>query len=85
MASREGRAIGVSALMIHIESAAGVAVGARTGLAAMVTPFIGRITPEATAPALITIGFLMFQTVREIDFGTLDDGFPALLTLRLIR
>ena len=26
----------------------------------------------------------MFQTVREIDFGTLTDGFPALLTLVLI-
>jgi len=90
-----GGLFGVSALTTYIESAAGVAAGARTGLAAMVTglcfllalgvtPFVGLIPPEATAPALIIVGFLMFQTVREIDFGTLGDGFAALLTLVLI-
>jgi adenine/guanine/hypoxanthine permease len=90
-----GGLFGVSALTTYIESAAGVAVGARTGLAAIVTglcfvlalgatPFIGLIPPEATAPALIIVGFLMFQTVREIDFGSLGDGFAALLTLVLI-
>jgi len=50
-------------------------------LALGVTPFVGLIPPEATAPALIVVGFLMFQTVREIEFGTLGDGFSALLTL----
>jgi adenine/guanine/hypoxanthine permease len=90
-----GGLFGVSALTTYVESAAGVAVGARTGLAAIVTglcfllalgvtPFVGLIPPEATAPALIIVGFLMFQTVREIDFGTLGDGFSALLTLVLI-
>jgi AGZA family xanthine/uracil permease-like MFS transporter len=90
-----GGLFGVSALTTYIESAAGVAAGARTGLAAIVTglcfvlalgvtPFIGLIPPEATAPALIIVGFLMFQTVRDIDFGTLDAGFSALLTLVLI-
>lgn len=90
-----GGLFGVSALTTYVESAAGVAVGARTGLAAIVTglcfllalgitPFVGLIPPEATAPALIIVGFLMFQTVREIDFGTLRDGFPALLALLLI-
>ncbi len=95
LATAVGGLFGVSALTTYIESAAGVAVGARTGLAAMVTglcfllalgvtPFVGLIPPEATAPALIIVGFLMFQTVREIDFGTLGDGFSALLTLVLI-
>jgi adenine/guanine/hypoxanthine permease len=95
LATAVGGLFGVSALTTYVESAAGVAVGARTGLAAMVTglcfvlalavtPFIGLIPPEATAPALIIVGFLMFQTVREIDFGTLGDGFAALLTLVLI-
>jgi AGZA family xanthine/uracil permease-like MFS transporter len=90
-----GGLFGVSALTTYIESAAGVAAGARTGLAAMVTglcfllalgvtPFVGLIPPEATAAALIIVGFLMFQTVREIDFGSLGDGFSALLTLVLI-
>jgi adenine/guanine/hypoxanthine permease len=87
--------MGVSALTTYVESAAGVAAGARTGLAAIVTglcfvlalgvtPFVSLIPPEATAPALIIVGFLMFQTVRDIDFGTLGDGFAALLTLVLI-
>jgi AGZA family xanthine/uracil permease-like MFS transporter len=95
LATAFGGLFGVSALTTYIESAAGVAAGARTGLAAIVTglcfvlalgvtPFIGLIPPEATAPALIIVGFLMFQTVRDIDFGTLGDGFAALVTLVLI-
>jgi AGZA family xanthine/uracil permease-like MFS transporter len=95
LATAVGGLFGVSALTTYVESAAGVAAGARTGLAAIVTglcfllalgitPFVGLIPPEATAPALIIVGFLMFQTVREIDFGPLSDGFSALLTLVLI-
>jgi adenine/guanine/hypoxanthine permease len=95
LATTVGGLFGVSALTTYVESAAGVAAGARTGLAAIVTglcfllalvvtPFVGIIPPEATAPALIIVGFLMFQTVREIDFGNLGDGFSALLTLVLI-
>ncbi|HMQ33636.1 MAG TPA: NCS2 family permease [Chloroflexaceae bacterium] len=95
LATAVGGLFGVSALTTYVESAAGVAAGARTGLAAIVTglcfllalavtPFVGLIPPEATAPALIVVGFLMFQTVREIDFGRLEDGFAALLTLVLI-
>ena len=53
-------------------------------LALGVTPFVSLIPPEATAPALIVVGFLMFQTVRDIDFGELGGGFSALLTLVLI-
>ena len=37
-------------------------------LALAVTPFVGLIPQEATSPSLIVVGFLMFQTVREIDF-----------------
>lgn len=95
LATAVGGLFGISALTTYIESAAGVAAGARTGLASIVTglcfllalgvtPFVGLIPPEATAPALIIVGFLMFQTVREIDFGSLGDGFSALLTLVLI-
>jgi AGZA family xanthine/uracil permease-like MFS transporter len=95
LATAVGGLFGVSALTTYIESAAGVAAGARTGLAAIVsglcfvlalavTPFIGLIPPEATAPALIIVGFLMFGTVRDIDFGNMGDGFAALLTLVLI-
>ncbi len=87
-----GGLFGVSSVTTYIESAAGVAEGARTGLASVVTgllfllalvlaPFAGIVPPEATAPALIVVGFLMFAAVREIDVMNLLEGFPALITL----
>ncbi|MDQ5852387.1 MAG: NCS2 family permease [Chloroflexota bacterium] len=87
-----GGLFGASSVTTFIESAAGVAEGARTGLASVVTgllfllalvlaPFAGLVPPEATAPALIIVGFLMFAAVREIDVTDLFDGFPALMTM----
>jgi AGZA family xanthine/uracil permease-like MFS transporter len=87
-----GGLFGVSSVTTYIESAAGVAEGARTGLASVVTgvlfllalvlaPVAGLVPPEATAPALIVVGFLMFAPVREIDVTDLQEGFPALITL----
>jgi AGZA family xanthine/uracil permease-like MFS transporter len=92
VAAAVGGLFGVSSVTTFIESAAGVAEGARTGFASVVTgvlflfaivltPFVGLVPPEATAPALIIVGFLMFGAVREIDVTDLQDGFPALLTL----
>ncbi len=34
-----------------------------------------------TAGALIVVGFLMMKTVREIDWTSLEDAFPAFLTI----
>lgn len=95
IAAAVGGLFGVSSVTTYIESAAGVAEGARTGLAAVVTgvlfllalalaPFAGLVPPEATAPALIIVGFLMFAAVREIDVTDLLDGFPALVTLMMM-
>lgn len=92
LAAALGGLFGVSSVTTYIESAAGVSEGARTGLASVVTgllfllalalaPFAGLVPPEATAPALIIVGFLMFASVREIDVTNLLDGFPALMTL----
>lgn len=92
LAAALGGLFGVSSVTTYIESAAGVSEGARTGLASIVTgvlfllalalaPFAGIVPPEATAPALIIVGFLMFAAVREIDVTNLADGFPALITL----
>jgi AGZA family xanthine/uracil permease-like MFS transporter len=92
LAAALGGLFGVSSVTTYIESAAGVAEGARTGLASVVTglffllaiafaPFAGLVPPEATAPALIIVGFLMFSAVRDIDVTNLLDGFPALITL----
>ncbi len=92
IAAAIGGLFGVSSVTTFVESAAGVAEGARTGLASVVTgllfllalvlaPFAGLVPPEATAPALIIVGFLMFAAVREIDVTDVMEGFPAVMTL----
>lgn len=90
-----GGAAGASSATTYIESAAGVAAGARTGLASVVTgacfllalflaPLAGVVPAQATAPALIVVGYLMSRVVREIPFGDFEEGFPALLTLAVM-
>jgi AGZA family xanthine/uracil permease-like MFS transporter len=76
-------------------AAAGVAAGARTGLASVVTgvcfllalffaPLAGVVPAQATAPALIVVGYLMSRLVREIPLDDFEEGFPALLTLTMM-
>src|SRR5436309_2691703 len=95
LAAVAGGAAGASSATTYVESAAGVAAGARTGLASVVTggcfllalffaPLAGVVPPPATAPALIVVGFLMTALVRDIPFGDLEEGFPALLTVTLM-
>jgi adenine/guanine/hypoxanthine permease len=90
-----GGAAGASSATTYIESAAGVAAGARTGLASVVTgacfllalffaPLAGVVPAQATAPALIVVGYLMSRVVREIPFDDFEEGFPALLTLTMM-
>ena len=85
-----GGAAGVSSNTSYIESAAGVAEGGRTGLTAVVTgvlflfaillsPLAGIVPPQATAPVLIVVGFLMVSLISGIDFTDPEEGFPALL------
>src|SRR5215470_11652253 len=95
LAAAAGGAAGASSATTYIESAAGVAAGARTGLASVVTgvcfllalffaPLAGIVPAQATAPALIVVGYLMSRVVRQIPFGDLEEGFPALLTVALM-
>ncbi len=90
-----GGLAGVSSNTTYIESAAGVADGARTGFASVVTgalfllaialaPLAGIIPSQATAPALVLVGYLMFTQVKDIDVADLDEGLPALLTMILM-
>jgi AGZA family xanthine/uracil permease-like MFS transporter len=76
----------------YIESASGVSEGGRTGLTAVVTgalfllamffsPIAGVIPPEATAPALVIVGYFMMTLVREIEWSDPAIGIPALLTI----
>jgi AGZA family xanthine/uracil permease-like MFS transporter len=90
-----GGLAGISSNTTYIESAAGVADGARTGFASVVTgvlflllillsPLAQIIPNAATAPALVLVGYLMFTQVRDIDLGDMENGIPALLTLILM-
>lgn len=83
---------GVSSNTSYIESATGVADGARTGLATCTTgalfllatflsPLAGMIPYEAATPALVVVGFLMMQQVANIDWQDLVIGIPAFLTI----
>jgi AGZA family xanthine/uracil permease-like MFS transporter len=78
-----GGTFGTSSNTTYIESAAGVSEGGRTGLTAVVVgvlfllailiaPIAGIVPAEATAPALVIVGFLMFTIAREFDWGAAD-------------
>ncbi len=95
LAAAVGGAAGVSSNTTYIESAAGVADGGRTGLTSVVvgilflaaillSPLAAIIPTQATAPALVLVGFLMFTQIGEIDARDFLIGFPALLIIILM-
>ncbi len=95
LAAVVGGACSASSATTYIESAAGVAAGGKTGLTAVVVglcfalalffaPLAGVVPPEATAAALVVVGYLMCTLVRDIPFGDLEEGLPALLTLTVM-
>jgi AGZA family xanthine/uracil permease-like MFS transporter len=47
-------------------------------------PIVGIIPYEAATPALIIVGFLMMQQVREIKWDDIDIALPAFLTIVLM-
>ncbi len=94
IATSAGAFLGTSTTTTFVESSAGVAVGGRTGLTAMTTavlfllatlfsPLFTSIPSFATAPALIFVGFLMFEAVGEMKFTSenLAEVIPAYLAI----
>jgi adenine/guanine/hypoxanthine permease len=90
-----GAVVGTSPVTSYIESAAGVAVGGRTGLTSVVVgilflatlffaPLVQAIPTAATAPALILIGALMMGALAEIDWSDPGEAIPAFLTVLII-
>jgi AGZA family xanthine/uracil permease-like MFS transporter len=78
LAAVAGGAASTSSATTYIESASGVSVGGRTGWVSVVcgalflpfmffAPIIGMVPPEATAPALIIVGFLMMTALTEAE------------------
>lgn len=87
-----GAALGTSTVTSFVESGSGVAAGGRTGLTAVTTgvcfllsvffyPILSVITSAATAPALIIVGVLMAQQLKEIDWPDFTTAVPAFLTV----
>jgi len=76
----------------YIESAAGVSEGGRTGVVAVVTgvlflgamwlsPLASVIPAQATAPALIVVGFYMMTLARDIPWENWEEALPAFVTM----
>jgi AGZA family xanthine/uracil permease-like MFS transporter len=83
-----GSLLGVSTVTSYVESASGIGMGGRTGLAALVTgllfllaiffnPLISIVPACATAPALIFVGIYMLMNIRNLDFSDWTETMPA--------
>jgi AGZA family xanthine/uracil permease-like MFS transporter len=90
-----GGACGASSATSYIESAAGVAEGARTGLhsvfvgllflaSILLAPLAAAVPAVATAPALLLAGLLMCREIGRIDVSALDTAIPAFLTVLMV-
>ena len=87
-----GACTGTSTVTTFIESAAGVEAGGRTGLAALTTgilflacifiaPVAAVIPAAATSAALIYVGVLMLQGLKNVNFDDMDQMVPVALML----
>jgi len=87
--------LGSSLTTPFIESAAGISVGARTGLASCVAgclflistfigPIIQYIVPEATGPALIVASMVLMPQLKHLNWDKMEEVLPAMLTLIMI-
>jgi len=85
LAAVAGGAASSSSATTYIESGAGVADGGRTGWVAVVcgalfvpfmfvSPIIGMVPAQATAPALIVVGYLMISALTEAEEEADDEG-----------
>lgn len=92
LATITGAIFGTSTTTSYIESSAGVAVGARTGFASVVTaicfalalffsPLMSVVTSAVTAPALVIVGVLMVSNLNKIEWPKFEVAVPAFLTI----
>ena len=90
-----GAICGTSTVTTFVESSAGIGEGGRTGLASMFTalfffiamflaPLAQLIPTYATAAALIYVGVLMMNCVRDIEWTTPEIAVPAFLTIAMM-
>lgn len=90
-----GAMLGTSTVTAYVESSAGIAEGGRSGLTSVSTgvlfllslflaPIALLVPASATSAALIIVGVLMIQSIKEIDFSDFVVGIPSFLTIVLM-
>jgi AGZA family xanthine/uracil permease-like MFS transporter len=95
VATTAGACLGTSTTTTYVESAAGVAVGGRTGLTAFVVavcfllslffaPLFLAIPAAATGPALVIVGVMMCANTVGIDWDDLTEAIPAFVTMLMM-
>jgi len=94
-AAMAGSCLGTSTVTSYIESAAGVEAGGRTGLTSLVVagcfllslflaPVILLIPAAATAPALVIIGVLMFQSAADLHLKEFSRAVPVAVAIMMM-
>ena len=79
----------------YVESAAGIAEGGRTGLTTLVVGvffalslffggLVGIVPSEATSPALVIVGILMMESIKDVDFSDFSEALPAFFTIAIM-
>lgn len=92
IATSIGALLGTSNVTSYVESAAGISAGGRTGLTAVFTavffllslflaPLALLIPASATAAALIVVGILMIESLRQVAWQDLDEAIAAFFTV----
>ena len=92
IATTAGACLGTSTTTTYVESAAGVAVGGRSGLTAFTvgicfvvamffSPLFLSIPAAATAPVLILVGLMMLEPITKIEFKDFSEAIPAFVCL----
>lgn len=87
-----GAFLGTSTVTTFGESAAGIAAGAKTGLASfvtgilflvalLITPIVGIVPMFAAAPSLVMVGVFMFKSVKALDLNDTKISVPAFITI----
>ncbi|MCC8154433.1 MAG: NCS2 family permease [Tannerellaceae bacterium] len=87
-----GAMFGTSTVTTYVESTAGIAEGGRSGVTALVTGLLFALTlffsplfllvpSAATTGALVIVGVLMIQAVKDINFQDISEALPAFITI----
>ena len=95
IATTVGAILGTSTTTTYVESAAGVAQGGRSGLTALVvggcfviamffSPLFLSIPSAATAPALIIVGLLMAEQIKNVNFDDFSESIPAFVCMLMM-